>query len=253
MVAVERQQDFLDRFRALEQRVRQLENAAPLQNATISGGAGLTIQDLGRFLIERGGSALINDGQGRVLLYAGGLSETVPGVPQGYGVFLARLDGSYAMRFSDDADDEQVQRWKFYDRNGKRILAEDPQGDGLEWPALPLVFANMDYTTWPGTPSTTFTALAQAVAYRQHRRAFVTVRHTTDESTTSGQLRLMVNGTQVGSTISVGFGIGENLVGAFDVPGVHGDSTTYTIEARTTAGPGKVRAAVVRASAAGFF
>lgn len=259
--------DLVSWIKGLERRISKLETAPRLGNASISEGGlrvlgdggiyvengGLYVDGFGRILVGEGGSILTADGQGRALFYAGGFAETIPGTPQGYGIAFYRLDGSVALLLADDSDDEQVQRVKVYDRNGKTIFAEDRQGDGLEWPVIPIVFAPMDYREWPGTTSTTFEALLQATPYRQHRRAFVRVRHTTDVSDTTGEARVTVNGTQVGSTISVGFGIGTTLVGPFDVPGVHGDSPEIKVEGRVTAGTGKVRATVTRAAAAGWF
>jgi hypothetical protein len=166
---------------------------------------------------------------------------------------MYRLDGSTALALIDDADDEQVQRLKLYDRGGVKILAEDPQGDGLEWPAIPIPFGGLDYTKWPGTTSATFAALLEGYSYRMHRRAYVGVRHTTDISGTTGEIRLLANGTQVGSTVSVGFSLGHSFIGPFTVPGAGGSGVTYSVEGRVTTGAGKVLADVDYAWGGGFF
>lgn len=258
--------DLVSWLKGLDRRVSKLETAPRLGNAAISDGnltvrgghvivedGGIDVHGKGRIDIVNGGSFLTADGQSRALFYAGGLAETVPGTPQGYGVYLRRLDGSFALHFSDDADDEQPQRIKVYDRNKYMIFAEDPQGDGLEWPVIPIPFERSDYQGWPGTTSGTFTELLQGGMYRQHRRALVMVKHTTDESTTTGEVRVTIGGAQVGATVSVEFAIGTSFIGPFDVPGSHGSSTTLRVEARRTAGPGNVKVTVARAEAAGWF
>lgn len=262
-------QGFMDEFRALKREVAELRKAAPLRNASITGGKGLrvsgeggitvegggdvNITDLGRLLVDEGGSVRVKDTQSRDLFYAGGLTETIPGTPQGHAVMLYRLDGTTALALIDDADDEQVQRLKLYDRNGAKILAEDPQGDGLEWPAVPIPFGALDYTKWAGTTSTTFTGLLSGFTYRMHRRAFVSVRHTTDVSGTTGEVRLLANGTPVGSTLAVGFSVSQALIGPFTVPGAGGEGVNYTLQGRVTAGTGQIRADIDYAWAGGFF
>lgn len=259
--------DLVSWIKGLERRISKLETAPRLGNASISEGGlrilgdggiyvengGLYVDGFGRILVGEGGSILTADGQGRALFYAGGFAETIPGTPQGYGIAFYRLDGTTALLLSDDADDEQVQRLKIRDRKGNMIFAEDTQGDGLQWPIFPILFSPMDYREWPATDSSTFTEVMQGHLYRQQRRAFVTVRHTTDVSDTTGEFRVMVNGTQVGATTSVGFSIVSTLIGPFDLPGVHGDGIEIKVEARRTAGTGKVRATVTRGAASGTF
>ena len=263
MVAVERQQDFLDRIRVLEQRVRQLENAAPLKNASISEGGlvvdggnitvkngSIYIEGLGRIDVQNGGSLLLKDTQGRNVMYVGGFDSG------GFGLAVYRSTGGSALTIADedaDPNTETPQRFRVQDRNAKKLLVEDSQGDGSEWPMAPILFGRTDYTTWASTDSASFVELVDGRAYRHARRAFVRVRHTTDAADTTGELRLMLGGTQVGSTLTVGFALASQLFGPFTLPGVVGDGLDFAVEARRTAGTGRVRVEVVEAWQSGMF
>lgn len=233
--------------RRIEERLSAVEKPSSLNNATMTGLlrvlGNITVEGLGRFLIENGGSVQIKDGQGRELLYAGGLAETVPGVPQGYGVYLRRLDGSLALVLADNADDEQVQLLRLADRGSSTLLSEDASGSGLGYPLLPLHSWRADYRTWSGTVNGAFENLCGAEIQRASPRVYVEVMHTSDVSGTTGEIRVLVNGTVIGSPSATSFVINTTGFGptATGVP-TQGSRLSVVVQGRRTAGTGQVKA-----------
>lgn len=65
------------------------------------------------------------------------------------------------------------------------------------------------------------------------------IRHTTDEAATTGQVRVVLDGSPVG-TDSVGFVI-TSFVADAAVPGTQGTAMWVEVQARRTAGTGTVR------------
>jgi hypothetical protein len=190
-----------------------------------------------------GGSLLMCDTSGREYLYAGGFTTN------GFGITLRRIDGSPALVFADDDElEEDMQRLRAYDGSGRPMLAEDSSGDGVAWPVAPVPFAGLSWPTWDHNDSGTFVTVAEALTYKSSPRLFVRCRHITD-GTAAGQVRLLANGEQLGTTVDVAnLTLGVTTFGTpLALPGAVGDAVTLEVQARVSAGAGKTYARVTGA------
>lgn len=208
-------------------------------SVTVNGGGDITVDDDGEVVI-RGGQVLVEDDNGDRLIWLGqvpfGDGTTKPGLvafrsaADGGAVALSLYDGIFAV----------------WDRQGHIVLSTDEvSGQGIARPWLPIPFAPSDYIVWPGTASASFARVLEGSISRQQPKVDVLLSHTTDVPDTTGEVRLMCNGTQLGPTVPVGFVIAYTEIGPLELPdGEFGEILEFTIEARRTAGTGKVRAMV---------
>lgn len=222
--------DLLDRLRALERQVRALMGSANTRPAMdrVQGG---------NVVISDGGQLAVRDSEGEKgaeLLYIGQSPEVFPNRPDGRGqtgFMLRRDDGSVAMAVRTDAPDiEPRQSVKIFDGKSNAIVADDISGEGLARPYIPYpqpIAANS--TRWETTSSPDWTTLYRTEAIAQHPAL-----HCLVEATAGGEVRLLVNGAQVGP---VGTGRLE-----FTAPiGVRFDTrVTFEVQARVTAPGGAV-------------
>lgn len=219
------------RLSSLEAEVRELR-AGRRAEATSIGAGGLTVKDGGEILmLDEAGKSIIHLGR---VLFADG--STAPGLA----AFRSDVDGgAVAMSLFGGI-------LAIWDRQGNIVMSTDEySGQGIARPWLPVTWAGSDYTQWPGTTSGTFSQVCETAVPRQQPRLFVRIRHTTDVSGTTGQLRLMCNGVQLGSTVSVAFSIAYADIGPVALPaGNFSDILGLSVEARRTAGTGAVRAMV---------
>lgn len=239
----------------LERQVRELQAGRRLENATIGagglkvkGGGGVAVQDGGGITVEGGGQLIVRGGalrasnsEGVEQVYVGPIS--VAGAPAGTGFIFRRFTGEQV--FGLEGADPEHQYLAVRDAEGNIIFSDDAgTGQGLARPWLPVTWAGSDFTQWPGTTSGSFASVVETAIPRQQPKLFVRVRHTTDVSGTTGELRLMAGGGQLGATIPVGFIIGTTDL-TVDLPsGNHGDVIGMAIDGRRTAGTGAVRAMV---------
>ncbi|MFI6329851.1 hypothetical protein ACIBBG_16310 [Micromonospora chersina] len=221
----------------LERQVRELQAGRRLEAATVGGG-GLTIKG-GTVTIRDDGALIIKDGD-QSLIWLGkvpfGDGSTKPGL-----VAFRRTDdgGRAAMSLFDGI-------WAVWDRGGNIVMSTDEaSGQGIARPWLPVTWAGSDFTQWPGTTSGSFASVCETAVPRQQPQLFVRVRHTTDVSGTTGELRLMCNGDQLGATASVGFVVNVTDFGPVPLPvGSFGEVLGLSVDCRRTAGTGVVRAMV---------
>jgi hypothetical protein len=217
--------------------------SVPAQGVTQVDG-NLNVANMGRATFD-GGSLIMLDGHGQQFAYVGDFTSV------GYGMSLTRLDGSTALLFADnDPTTEQIQTIGLYDRNGYAVAAEDLTGAGARWPLAPIQFEDLTWSNWSYNSSATFTAVQQAVHFKSSPRIYFTGQAVCD-GTATGEVRLMCNGTQIGSTTSLanltmtGLGFGTPAT----LPGAVGDPLTLTLETRVTGGAGKVYAKALTAMA----
>ncbi|TDC02592.1 hypothetical protein E1091_00330 [Micromonospora fluostatini] len=228
--------------------MRELQAGRRLERATIGDG-GLTVTGTGGVNITGSGRVGIS-GDGRLVLYApDGSALIVLGRLTGFGDGIDRSGlaawrttangGTLAMSLYDGI-------WAVWDRAGNVVLSTDENsGQGLGRPWLPVTWAGSDYEQWPGTTSGTFTQLCETALPKQQPRLFARIRHTTDVSGTTGQIRLMCNGEQLGPTTTVTFAIGYVDIGPLALPtSGFGDILGLSVDGRRTAGTGRVRATV---------
>jgi hypothetical protein len=155
--------------------------------------------------------------------------------------FLRRTDGSLAMGISPG--------WTWYDQGGTAVLGEDPvAGVGLALPYLAMASAPARYTDWPSSTSATFEDIHRMTVYKQQAYAYVSVGYTSDLAGTTGEAQVTVNGTAVGSVISVSFSQAAATIGPFALPGAIRGQVEIRVQARSTGGTGGIRTAVLAAS-----
>lgn len=220
------------RLNALEAEVRELR-AGRRAEATSIGAGGLRVKD--------GGEIVMEDTTGKVIIQLGRVLFGDGSSEPGMAAFRTDADGgAVAMSLFGGI-------WAAWDRQGNIVLSTDEaSGQGIARPWLPVTWAGSDYAQWPGTTSGSFAQICETQVPRQQPKLFVRIRHTTDVSGTTGELRLMCNGVQLGSTVSVAFSIAYAEIGPVELPaGDFSDILSLSVDARRTAGTGAVRAMVV--------
>jgi hypothetical protein len=227
------------RIRDLERRLDAVQSSTPARNTTISGGAGLTIKDGGQFRII--------DPDGTVIAEFGALPDRAPrsdGKPQ-VGWILRRDNGEPAAACLTNVIGG-LQAWQWLDRSGNVLLADDAlSGVGLAVPFLPMVWGLARYTDWPTTTSATFEDIYRCRIIKQHHNIQYALAHTSSTSGTTGEVRVMLDGTQIGTTISTGFVISFPTISVdIDAIGGHLTSHVLTVQARRTAGAGAIHVSV---------
>lgn len=231
------------RFADLQKQLNELRSEKRLQAATISEG-GLTI--------DKGGQIRLVAADGTTIFRI--FSD--PDVPEPDGdaqprVHMHRSDGTLAMSLDDPLPgvDGYNQILRFFDRAGNEIWAEDTtSGTGLATPWLTNTLYPARYTDWLSTASGTFETIWTGYVTKTHPKLRMLVRHTTDESTTTGEVRVLAEGTVWGSAVPVGFAL-DTAIWDGSLPGAINNATLVEIQARRTGGPGQVRTAPQRVAA----
>lgn len=136
------------------------------------------------------------------------------------------------------------QAWALHDNQNGIVFSDDAvSGQGIARPAMSWPTRRVRFDGLPNTDSSTFDAVVDSgYVYKQHPLAYVQVVHCSTASGTTGEARLMLDGVQVGSTVSVGFAVGFADIGPFAVPGSHMSQHRLVLECRRTAGAGRVGA-----------
>lgn len=208
------------KFQALQAQIDALKTAANIRNSVISNGGQIKVlDDNGNVVVTLGHDSLGN--RGAAFTSPAGIDMLDFGTVAG---------GTPALEILDST--------------GNECLVTDPNGDGsgLWWPWIPIMMAPMTISTWPFNTSGSFVTVAQGASPTTSQRIFVACRTICDSGATAGQVRLMVNNSQVGSTIAVTTSAGEADFG----PIAHGvNSTTdafIEVQTRVTAGAGNCRA-----------
>ncbi|MFE9258620.1 hypothetical protein [Streptomyces sp. NPDC006879] len=191
--------DLLDRIRDLERQVRELmgsANTSPPLNQ-ISGGE-VVIGDGGRLRVRAAG--------GEDLLYLGRVEpDRVDGAAQ-QGLVVRRDDGSLALTvWTGSPDTLPVQPVQILDRRGNVVVADDAAQRGLARPYIPYPLPEpVDTGRWESTGATDWTTLHRGPGIAQHPRLHC---HIAAEGASGAQLRLLVDGVQVGPVGTVGAGL----------------------------------------------
>jgi hypothetical protein len=206
--------------------------SAPLKNASISSG-GLDIQGNGALRV------LYPDGE--AALYFGGL-VTGSGYA-GTGLLIQTSDGTDIASFSyDEMTGEQTAH--LHDEQNNIIVGNDhDSGQGLARPWVPGGgFARARYADWNVAAGTgTFETLWRLEMIKQLPRISVATLASMDTSGSTGEIRLLVDGVQVGTTQTVGFAQTVSLIGPAVVAGAHMKLLTVEIQARVASGTGSFR------------
>lgn len=246
----------LERIRKIAaEEVAKLARSGLLRNASITGGTGLTVRGEGGITIDGGALRVIGLGgvpgaTGDSTVYAGGVTPALPdGTPQP-GLILRRQDGTICLALYDPTPDptvsggfEQFLAW--FDRGQQIVVSDDTDsGRGLARPFIPIPLSRSRYTDWPAVTDGGFVDVLDSMSfYKVNARALATLRHTTDAEGTTGEVRVLVDDVQVGTTVPVGFAVTTEFIGPFVVPGDAYTGHRVSIQARRTAGTGAVRLA----------
>jgi hypothetical protein len=234
----------------LAERIRKIADEAVakyaksgfLRNASISDG-GLTIK--GGFL-----RLLSKAAGGQTIFYIGPTGDALPdGTPQ-QGWIVRRGDGTNVLDLYDaDVTDGQLnQALNWRDRGGNVVIADDTNaGQGLARPYLQVPFYRVRDQDWPTTTSTSFQAMYRARVPKQQPRLYVRAWGTGVGAST-GEMRVMVNGVQLGSTGTLTAGTVTSFTfGPDAVAGDHMATLTVELQVRMTGGTEGVRCCVAQA------
>lgn len=209
----------------------------------------------GRYTI-RGGALVVEAADGDPSVYFGAVAPTLPDGTFQPGFIMWREDGTIAAAMYDPSPQpagpgDYKQFLAIYDRAGNILFSDDTDsGQGIARPYLAYAFYSGRFTDTPSvTSSGTFETLWQAVGYKQNPRLFVGASSLADSGIT-GEVRVLVNGTQLGTTQAVTASPVAHSFGPAAIPGSHMSSLTIQIQARVTAGTGNLR--VLPSSANGF-
>lgn len=209
----------------------------------------------GNFAVRSGGSITVDDSAGHTVAKIGNLgligSQTI------WGLQTWRPDGSEALVVYGTTSGD-LTFVGIRDQQGNVVISDDGvSGQGLATPYVPYGPLGMSYTTTnyeklPAATSSTFGPLWEGIVALTHPRVSVRALWAADNTDLSGEGRLLIDGQQIGPTITANAGGSGFLDGTYDIPG-WGDNVGYLHEAqiqfqgRRTAGTGGgIRCAVYK-------
>lgn len=225
--------DLMEYIKGLEKRIASLERRPR---------AGLTSVDTGSF------TANDNDGSplaiiGEHVLYNVGAGATFDGTAFYRTGSVGSTPGILAASFGRSSA-ESVDILRIYDKDGSEIISDDVLNGGLARPYVGCGFANADYTTWANTTSSTFGDASVTDYIKQHPKIFVGYAIYADAADTAGELQVIADSVQVGSTAVYTAGIGPGSILTGSITGlVAGDLQSVIdlrVQVRRTAGTGNV-------------
>jgi hypothetical protein len=160
-------------------------------------------------------------------------------------LLLYRADGSLALSMYDP--DPTVTGYQqflaVWDRGGSVVLSDDTNsGQGMARPYLSGGFEPARFTDFAySTTSATFETVAHQYVTKQQPRLQVRVQASMDTAATTGEVRVLVDGTQLGSTTSEAFAISTRDFGPTAITGVHMQAVHVEIQGRVTSGSGALK------------
>lgn len=230
---------FLEQMRrvAREEAAAAFRSAA-LRNATISEGGTLTIKG-GRLRVQYPAAKGGGDG----VFFGNIYNEDDATEYIGTGLLIEGPNGEDIAQFrSDESSGGNLVSLR--DQVGNVTHTTFGAPDGLNRPYFHGGFTPERFADFgAATTSATFETLYRANCYRQHPEMFVRTRASAEVSDTAGELRVLVNGGQLGAAQSVGFAVSTFDFGSAPVGAAHMEWLTIEIQARRTAGTGAVRVA----------
>ena len=200
----------------IDRKVGELARSAPLRNASISEG-GITVKN---------GYIRIRSATDVSTVYMGGVTPALPDGTYQPGLILRREDGTVAMALYDPTPDPGTpggyqQFLAVYDRSQNIVMSDDTySGQGLARPYVPIPVTRARYADMVAVTDATFVDVFETpgMFHKVNARARADIRCTTDEAATTGEVRVLVDGVQVGVTETVGFAVTTKTVGPFVVP-----------------------------------
>lgn len=223
--------DILDRIRRVEDALQMLAGRANIRPA-------LDEILAGRVLIGEGGTLRVEAPSGQPVLVTG---EFASGK---YGARISRSDGTGTALVVGSEPAEFGQMIRIYPRGAGSvaIVMDDALHDGWlgrPWVPVPLPVP-VAPEWWPSTTSSTWQTVAVSYASRQHV-AISGYGRIYAEASTTGQMRVLAQGTQVGPTTSVTGTVNSVSVRANLPAGTWGELLTVEVQLQRTSGTGLVR------------
>lgn len=228
-----------------EVRIANLERAvAELRGGTITSRGGSVI-------LPSGTSLTVTDPEGQVLATIGNLGTTRGDGEPEQGFIFRRDNGATAISVQGGAAAnvgfrQFVAIWDDSvavgaDTSNRPVVSTDAaSGTGLATPYVPIGLA-VNFEGAPFVTGSAWSDLEVGTFYKQHPKAIVTTRGTTNDAATTGEVRVLLDDVQVGSTTSYAFGIAARQFGPFAVPGKFLSQHTIRVQGRVTAGTGRVQ------------
>lgn len=214
----------------LERQVRELQAGRRLEAATIGAG-GLTVKD--------GGQVVIEDTDGKRILYLGKVPFPGGSTKPGLVAFRTNADGGdVAMSLFDGI-------WAAWDRQGNIVMSTDEVSQqGIATPYLPMAHFGISFNgelfgQIPGTTSSSFTGILETRTPATHPRLKVQALVGGTDGGTTAEGRITVNGTSVATS-----GVDGWINTTVALPG-WADTVSYLeevdirLEVRRTAGTGR--------------
>lgn len=231
----------------LKRQVRELRAARRLENASVGKG-GMKIVSGGRLSMDTpSGVRMVDNGQINNTDYNHSDGSTQQAM------FHKREDGSLMFAcFSYPPLGSETQAWKWFDRTGNVVFAEDTNsGMGLARPYLPVPMGpgydgGWDY--WPRAASTSTSQLWSGRFYKQLPNIVVVVKASMDTSGGNGTIELTVGGTVQGTAQNLGFSVGYITLGPYSLASYdHMQQVDIVVQGRRTSGTGALRASLYSA------
>lgn len=227
-------------LRWIDERVAKAMRSAPLRNASIGDGGSLTL---------RGGTfrAKYPEAEGgETAVSIGPQHHPTSGGYLGTGLLVQAPDGTDMIVARQDAQFDNT-RVDIYDSGNRIIFGNDASsGLGLARPYLDSQPRLSRYVDWPTFTLATIDVWETVYEYshtKQHPRLEVAVMASMDTAATTGELRVMVDGVQLGSTSSIAYAFGPSYFGPANVAGLHMAVLEVEIQVRRTTATGGMKLA----------
>jgi hypothetical protein len=235
--------DWMDRVQKLVDDRVSAAIAGILRNARITGGQGLTVGGGGTFTVAGGRFRVQypdNLGGGEAV-YSGDIYSG--GVYVGTGFLVQAPDGTDMILARQDLGGGH--RVELYDSGNRIIVGNDAtSGQGLARPYLDSAPRLTRYVDWPTFTLATIDVWETVHSWshvKQHPRLEACVYASMDTAATAGEMRIMVDGIQLGSTAALAFAQGPNFFGPANVAGAHMAVLDVQVQIRRTTATGAVR------------
>lgn len=267
--------DYMRRLERLEREVEQLRSARRLEHATIGQGGlrvrgegGITLQDGGGLLVESGGDIEVLDGGQVILRYPtdrggdvvtilGDIFDVASGEFLGTGLLVQQPNGFDIIQIRTDEDAGS----RFFLRSGDNLLVLTTAADGfgLDRPYLEVPMYPNDSSGDTTTSSTSFEPKWTGRFRHTHPAMQVQIKAAvTGSPLPQGEMRLMLNGVQIGNTETVtsnfsdffDFGSGDHDVAPAGMG--HYEFQQINIECRISSGTGTLHTSMYGVTKRGF-
>ncbi|GKQ35662.1 hypothetical protein [Streptomyces sp. A012304] len=238
-------EDIIDRLTQMERRIQQLSTAVnnrPALNQVTNG----SVHVNGGVLEVSNGAVEIVDGAS---LLVQGPNLPAPTLRVGtwdgseYGMEIHRQTGSLAMTlYNGDGTSGSKQPLRIYDSANREIISDDITTGGLARPWMVMVPPqDVALSRGPQTTSTSWTTIA--MSYNTVWQPKMRLRMTTGVSSgAAGQIRVLVNGTQWGTTVTAPTEFDQTALISADFASVYTSTVKIEVQGIVTSASGTVYA-----------